>query len=101
MRHFSERERKELVVAARKLKRETGKSIGDYLMAIICGENKAFAIQAIKIYLDSTLVKESQQEINITKQETGPGIYLPEEQSDPATQNGVAPTQRSSDRILQ
>lgn len=99
--YFSNKERREIVAAARRLKKETGKSVGDYLMELISGKDKAFRAQGIRIYLDSVISKESQQDITVQHQQTGPGIYLPEEKPDPATQDGVAPTSRTADRILQ
>ena len=101
---ISEKEVKKLVEAAEKKTKETGKSIADVLIDLAYQkDDKRTALAAIRIYLDHTITKTTEKDINLNDNQnsgitffktndrgemviTKPGgrIALPELRSDPA-----------------
>ena len=99
----SDRQVKAMLRVAAKLKRETGVSIDEILVRLIySGKSKVMEkLAAIRLFKDYTMARTSQVNMDVVKHETGPGIYLPEEQPDPATPDALAPASRPADRVLQ
>ena len=74
---ISEKEVKKLVEAAEKKTKETGKSIADVLIDLAYQkDDKRTALGAIRIYLDHTITKTTEKDINLNdNQNAGPNIF--------------------------
>jgi len=74
---ISEKERKKLVKAANKKAKETGKSLADVLIDLAYQkDDKRTALGAIRIYLDHTITKATEKDINLNdNQNAGPTIF--------------------------
>ena len=74
---ISEKEVEKLVEAAEKKAREKGESIADVLIDLAYQkDDKRTALAAIRIYLDYTITKTTEKDINLNQnQNTGPTIF--------------------------
>lgn len=74
--NLSEKEKKRLLSAARKIQKETGKAIADILLEMIYGaKTEQIKLAAIRLYYDVITVKEGFK--TIEKHDYGPTIGLP------------------------
>ena len=73
---ISEKEVEKLIDAADKKAKETGKSLADVLIDLAYQkDDKRTALGAIRIYLDHTIVKSAEKDINLNdNQNAGPNI---------------------------
>jgi len=78
-------ERLNLIRAARKLYKETGKSVGDYLMDTIKGGDQRYRATAIKIFFDNTIAKKTESTSEVTKTNIDHKVIaMPKRKDDPA-----------------
>ena len=78
--NLSEKEKRKLLSAARKMQKETGRAIADILLEMIYSTGKdakteQIKLAAIKLYYDVTTVKEGFK--TVEKHDYGPTIGLP------------------------
>ena len=74
---ISNKEKKNLVKAAKKKAKETGKSIADVLIDLAYQtDDKRTALGAIRIYFDHTITKTTEKDINLNDNKNiGPTIF--------------------------
>jgi hypothetical protein len=80
---ISDRELKQLVKAAKKKAKETGKSLADVLIELAYQiDDKRTALQALRVYFERVIIKSTERDINITPDnQWGNGVLIasPEE----------------------
>jgi hypothetical protein len=93
---ISEKEVKKLVEAAEKKTKETSKGIADVLIDLAYQkDDKRTALAAIRIYLDHTITKTTEKDINLNdNQNYGPTIFKTNDQGE------MVITQLGSSRIF-
>ena len=73
---LSENARNDLVKAAKKLQKQTGKSVGDYVMDVLVDGTNQQRLAAAKLYYEVKARSVSEQSV---VEHNGVQIYLPEE----------------------
>ena len=81
----SERVKRNWLAAARKIKKETGKTVEEHALRMVLDPDVQDTVKAsiIKHYNEALIIKETIQDMTVTKKD-GPAIGLPPIKEDPA-----------------